>query len=343
MSTTERAAAERLLEFFRSELVGATDISLSGLSEDTHGLSRDHFVFDLHWTESGSPHRRELILIRDGDRPGQTDRASEFRLLRALEGTAIPTPKALWCDATAGLLERPFIVMERVSGVVTASLAEAYPDDASSRQALAAQLAEILIALHGLDWQAIGLDFLRVPGYAPEDHAAQRVGELEVLVLLLKPPAILNRAVEWCRARVPRTERFVVCHGDYKMDNVMHADGRVVAILDWERARIGDAVEELAYATLPYLVSTGAAVGTLGPEAFVHRYAEGAGFAIDPEALFFWQVVHHALYVFYFTLLIEGARQRGAEALQNEEATQRPLIGQLLDLIEAQLASPEAG
>jgi aminoglycoside phosphotransferase (APT) family kinase protein len=113
-----------------------------------------------------------------------------------------------------------------------------------------------------------------------------------------------------------------------------------VAILDWERARIGDPVEELAYATLPYLLSTGAAVGALDPEAFVRRYAEGAGFEIDSEALFFWRVVHHALYAFYFMLLIEGARQRGGEALQHEEATQRPRIGELLDLIEAQLASP---
>ena len=343
MSVTESAAGKGLLEFFRSELVGAADISLSGLSADTHGLSRDHFIFDLHWTESGSPHRRELILIRDGDRPGQTDRASEFRLLRALEGTGIPVPKAFWCDATTGLLERPFIVMERVSGVVTPSLSEAYPEDPSARQALAAQLAEILVALHGLDWQAIGLDFLRVPGYAREDHASQRVGELEGLALLLNPPAVLKRAVEWCRARVPRTRRIVACHGDYKMDNVMHADGRVVAILDWERARIGDPVEELAYATLPYLINTGAGVGTLDPEALLRRYAEGAGFAIDSAALFFWQVVHHALYAFYFTLLIEGARQRGAEALQHEETTQRPRIGQLLDLIEAQLASSGVG
>ena len=151
----------------------------------------------------------------------------------------------------------------------------------------------------------------------------------------------LKRAVEWCRTRVPRTERLVVCHGDYKMDNVMHAGGRVVAILDWERARIGDPVEELAYATLPYLLGTGAAVGALDPEAFVHRYAERAGCAIDPEALFFWQVVHHALYAFYFTLLIEGARPRGVEALQHEEATQRPRIDQLLGLIETQLASPD--
>jgi len=343
MSTTESATAKRLLEFFRSELVGAADISLSGLSADAHGLSRDHFVFDLHWTESGSPHRRELILIRDGDRPGQTDRADEFRLLRALEGTGIPVPKAFWCDASAGLLERPFIVMERVSGAVTPSLSEAYPEEPSFRETLAAQLAEILVALHGLDWHAIGLDFLRVPGYAPEDHASARVRELEVLAQFLNPPAVLNRAVDWCRSRVPRTERLVVCHGDYKMDNVMHAEGRVVAILDWERARIGDPVEELAYATLPYLLSTGAAVGVLDPEGFVRRYAEGAGFAIDPQALFFWQVLHHALYVFYFALLIEGARQRGVEALEHEEATQRPRIVQLLDLIEAQLASPGAG
>lgn len=58
---------------------------------------------------------------------------------------------------------------------------------------------------------------------------------------------------------------------------------------------------------------------------------------------FFWKVLHHALYVFYFTLLIEGARRRGRDALRHEEDAQRPRIGQLLDLIEVQLASPAAG
>jgi hypothetical protein len=48
MSTTESAAAKCLLEFFRSGLAGVANISLSGLSAETHGLSRDHFIFDLH-------------------------------------------------------------------------------------------------------------------------------------------------------------------------------------------------------------------------------------------------------------------------------------------------------
>jgi hypothetical protein len=68
---------ERLAEFIRHELPGADSISLRDVTLASGGLSRDHFFFDLHWSAGSTRHEWPLVLIRDGDRPGQTDRGGE--------------------------------------------------------------------------------------------------------------------------------------------------------------------------------------------------------------------------------------------------------------------------
>jgi aminoglycoside phosphotransferase (APT) family kinase protein len=332
---------ERLLRFLREQLPAARDLAVSDLVAGAQGLSREHFAFDLRWTEAGEVHEEALILIRDGERPGQTDRGNEFRLLRALERSPIRAPRAFWCDTNGRWLERPFLVMERVAGDVTPSIEQAYADAPALRERLASRLSDGLVALHRLDWRRLGLEFL-APDCAPEAYATHRVGELEALVPWLKPPEVVERAVARCREHAPRTPHLVLCHGDYKLDNVLHREGRVLALIDWERAHLGDPLEDLAYATLPYLVRTGQAAGLPDPDTFLRRYREQTELSIDAGALAFWQRVHHLLYFCYFRLLIESARARDADEARRVEAFLEPPLGLLREEIETPLARSEA-
>jgi len=135
--------ARRLLRFFRRKLPNAQRVSLANLVVGAHGLSRDHFMLDLKWLEAGRPREEPLILIRDGDRPGQTDRRAEFRLLRKLEGTSIPAPRAFWYSMSPRWLDRPLIVMERVRGEVTHSFLPIYPDNPALREKLADEFVQV--------------------------------------------------------------------------------------------------------------------------------------------------------------------------------------------------------
>jgi aminoglycoside phosphotransferase (APT) family kinase protein len=60
--------------------------------------------------------------------------------------------------------------------------------------------------------------------------------------------AAMERLVEWLSARMPATAEATLLHNDFKLDNVMldPADpARIVAVLDWEMAALGDPLIDL--------------------------------------------------------------------------------------------------
>jgi len=324
----------RLRAFLGRRLRHASAIRLSEVVAVAQGLSRDHFLFDLEWSSDGQRRREPLVLIRDGERPGQTDRGSELRLLRKLGQTGIPAPRAFWCDTSGRWLQRPFIIMERVRGNTTPPFTVAYEDDPEARERLAQRFLDILVRIHTLNWRRLRLHFLGVPPCALADYAAHRLAEAEAGVAEagadIEPQ--VARALAWCRSHTPRTQALTLCHGDYKPDNVMHEDGRVIAVIDWERAYIGDPMADLAYVCLPYLSAGGLVVGLMERQRFLEAYQKGTGFRVEEETIRFWQLFLLVITIYYFKSLIADAQERGLEPPPLE-----PFITLMLGLIDAQL------
>jgi aminoglycoside phosphotransferase (APT) family kinase protein len=327
----------RLAEFIRRELPEADEISLSEVTAASGGgVSRDHFLFDLEWSQGSTRHQWPLVLIRDGDRPAQTDRGAEFHLLRALEQTPIPAPKAHWCDTTGQWLERPFLVMERVGGAVTPPFQIPYADDPALREKLTNRFIDILCDLHGIDWKARGIDFLETADCATGDFAAAAARMFQAMIKALgvvEPQPVFERGMAWCIDHAPRTQRWTICHGDYKPDNILHADGQILAVIDWERARIGDPMADLGYVCAPHLCVGNLVSGLAEQDDIVRRYEDRFGLAVDPAAIKFWQVHLLLQTYFYFNLLTAEAARRG-NAVGPEV---KPLMDYMLKLIEEAL------
>ena len=92
-----------------------TDIEITNLTRTSSGYSRENWPFDVSWHAPGSNSRvrHELILRRDPlGSVLVTDRRVEFAVLRALEGSPVPAPRAMWLDADGEYLGRPSVVME---------------------------------------------------------------------------------------------------------------------------------------------------------------------------------------------------------------------------------------
>ena len=326
---------DRLLDFIREQLPDADQVTLSDIELGARGISRDHFVFDLKWSIGSSVQDWSLVLIRDGDRPGQTDRAKEFRLLRTLEQTAIPTPKVFWHDTSGRWLKRPFIVMQRIGGAATPPMQVVYPEDPILRQKMAEQFIDILIELHRLDWRKLELDFLGVPQCALEEFGTYWMKTVDAdlsRARVKEHHPTVDRALAWCRSQAPPARRLSVCHGDYKPDNVLHEEGRILAIVDWERVQIADPIADLAYVCVPHLRAGGLAVGLAELDFVLQRYQEGMGFEVDESHLLFWEILLLAQTVLYFQALIASRRKRGKKASSLE-----PLVPHLIGLIEQTL------
>ena len=204
---------------------------------------------------------RELVLRRPPF--GSTVKAAhdmtrEFRVLSALAPVFPPAPRAVALCEDESVLGARFYLMERVRGMILRRrLPEgvALPPDTVSR--LCGSLVETLAALHGLDYAAAGLStFGNAEGYVPRqvegwtrryrDAATDTVEEMDVVAA-------------WLAAHLPRSQGASLIHNDYKHDNIVvdpAAPDRIVAVLDWEMATIGDPLMDLG-TTLAYWVEEG--------------------------------------------------------------------------------------
>lgn len=173
----------------------------------------------------------------------------EFRMLRALEGSGCPAPRALalCTDRTVdGVL---FYVMELVEGRLFWSglLPEVAAEE---RRALHLALAGTLAGLHAVDWRADLADLAR-PGRYVERQVLRWRRQLEAASGPVDPG--LMPLADALLASLPASEARCLIHGDYRIDNVLFdpAAPRAAAVIDWELATIGDPLADLTY----YLVA----------------------------------------------------------------------------------------
>ncbi len=295
-STTAVRAGEELpaaLEpYVRHHLAAAgTGVETSGpfaVEQFAHGHSNLTYLVRLgesEWVLRRPPFGNQVKSAHDMGR--------EYRVLSRLCAVYSPAPRpVLYCD-DPGILGAPFYLMERRRGVVlrrgsTPGFARAL--DPPTARRLSTALIDNLADLHALDYRAAGLgDLGRPEGYVArqvngwaERYARARTDDV---------PA-LDRVAAWLAGSIPGESGAALVHNDYKYDNLVldPADlTRIVAVLDWEMATVGDPLMDLG-TTLGYWVEAGdppglqaagfgptAVPGSLTRQGLADRYAERSG------------------------------------------------------------------
>nr|WP_255604128.1 phosphotransferase family protein [Oscillochloris sp. ZM17-4] len=235
---------------------------------------------------------RDLVLRRPpfgANIKSAHDMGREHRILSALAGRYARAPRPLAYSDDPAILGAPFYVMERVRGIILRSSPPAGLDLTPALMgAMCGSLVQTLADLHRVDYVAAGLgDLGRPEGYVARQvagwakrYAAARTDDL---------PA-LERAAAWLQAHAPAESGVALIHNDFKYDNLVFdlADPtRVVAVLDWEMATIGDPLMDLG-TTLGYWAEPGdpAALrefgltsrpGNLSRQQLVDAYAAASG------------------------------------------------------------------
>ena len=284
---------QRLAAFLEQQLPNARHLRIEGLRRVGTGLSRENWPFDALWDEAGQQVRRQLILRRDPvGSVLETDRRLEFDVLKALERTTIPAPRAVWVDESEEWLDRPFIVMERYEGVcdyfVLNGGSLAFP--AEHRLRLARRFCEILASIHNLDWREAGLGGIFAdPG---EDAALAAIAEWQAYLerQLLEPMPELVEVLCWLRRHAPSSQATVFVHGDYKPGNALIKDGEVEVILDWETMHLGDPIEDIGWITNPLRQGEHLIPGAWERADLYAHYQELTGFTIRDAEVHFWNV-----------------------------------------------------
>ena len=193
------------------------------------------------------------------------DMARENRIL-----TALASPRAAYGKAPRPLLYvededvlgTPFYVMTRLSGVI---LRRKPPTGVSLDSATITRLSNAavdgLIEIHSLPWEEIGLGTYG----KPEGYAERQVKGWTKRYTDAKTDDVpdMERAARWLKGNLPARDNeralATVIHNDFKYDNVVLDPSeltRIVGVLDWEMATIGDPITDLA-TTLAYWIEDG--------------------------------------------------------------------------------------
>jgi len=184
--------------------------------------------------------------------PTAHDMTREFRVISALASSAVPVPTALHLCEDAAVIGAPFYVMERVRGeIIHEQLPPGLASTPDDRRRMSDAFIDALVELHAVDYQTVGLEtFGRPQGFL--ERQVRRWGEQWDRSKTRELPAI-----EELRRRLPRalpeSPPPTIVHGDYRLENMIFASGtpdRIVAILDWEMATLGDPLVDLAYALM---------------------------------------------------------------------------------------------
>jgi aminoglycoside phosphotransferase (APT) family kinase protein len=282
----------------------------------------------------GDGHSNLTFLVSDGERevvvrrpppppvpPGGHDVLREARLIQALTGTDVPVAATLAVAQAGEVLDVPFYVMDYVRGVV---ITDRTPDALATpehRRAIAEAFIDVLADLHAVDWRARGLEGFGRPEGFNERHL-RRIGGL-VADEDGNPPPAFAEIEAWLAANVPPESGESIVHNDYRIGNVMvgaEPPGRVLAVLDWELATIGDPLLDVGYVLASYphageprtpTQDFGTAVlepGYPPREALAERYAERTGRDLSDLS---W---YAAMSEWKIGVLYEYARRRGEDA-----------------------------
>ncbi|MBY0402044.1 phosphotransferase family protein [Myxococcota bacterium] len=244
---------------------------------DAAGLPGEGELPTLRALGGGS--QNELTLVERGDarmvmrKPpisAVADRVEgmrrEHRLAQALAGSEVPHPRYLAGSDDAAILGMPFFLMEAIDGwspVAGGSWESPYDVDFAARHGIGLELARGAASMARFDWKGHGLE-----GFGrPDNFHERQVDRWLAYYARIRCRELpgLDEAAVWLRGHTPRHWTPGLMHGDYQLANVMFAHGapaKLLAIIDWEMATIGDPLLDLGWVLVAW-----------GPEAADMQHA----------------------------------------------------------------------
>ena len=254
------AGLERVLaEWLAKRIEGASGVSIGELrAPGANGFSNITALFEAGWRSQGMEKRRRLVARIEPTGEGlfpTYDVGRQFDIMKALESSAVPVPKALWMERDTTILGSPFLVMEHIEGHVPSD----DPSFAASgwvlgltpqqRRTLCDNAIAALVRVHQVDWRGRGLDWLRRPGAgtSAERELAYYEHFYRWAAEGLTVP-VVEAGLAWARERIVPDDELVLSWGDSRIGNMIFGeDMRVLAVIDWEGASLATREKDLGH------------------------------------------------------------------------------------------------
>ena len=184
----------------------------------------------------------------------------EYRAIAGLHPTGFPVAKPYGLCRDDAVLGSWFYVMAMVEGrtVWDGAMPGATPE---FRRATYDAMIDTLAALHSVDVDKAGLGDFGKPG----NYFGRQVDRWTKQYRLSETETMpeMESLIAWLPATLPEQTRTSVVHGDYRIDNMIFAkdEAKVLAVLDWELATLGDPLADFTYVAMAWVTENGGRSG----------------------------------------------------------------------------------
>src|SRR5258708_3941876 len=241
MNTLNTESLQRFLDDALGDSAALTVTPLAG------GGSCEAFAIDrgdARWILRRAPRHVNV--------PGAHDVLREYQILDAIKDEPVAIARPIVSCDDPNVFGAPFFVMQRIDGsAILTHVPEQWATAPESHGRALEELVDALVAIHAVDWRACGLGELAHAGEYLPHQMTRWSAQLASYESRELPAAI--RIAEWLETSRPSDQPGALCHGDYKLDNVLFAPEsppRLAAVVDWEMAGIGDPLVDLAWALI---------------------------------------------------------------------------------------------
>jgi len=173
----------------------------------------------------------------------------EYEVITASYKTDVPVPKTYGLCEDDDIAGTTFFVMDFLDGdlfwdpmipsVTNKDRTEIYQNKNKT-----------LAKLHNVDYKKLGLQDYGKPG----NYVARQVSRWSKQYRASETDDIeaMNNLIEWLPKNIPDDDETSIVHGDYRLDNMILKDNKVIGILDWELSTLGHPIADFSYHCLSW-------------------------------------------------------------------------------------------
>ncbi|MFG1819083.1 phosphotransferase family protein [Kribbella sp. NPDC049174] len=232
---------------------------------------------------------------------GAHDMAREYRIQASLKPVFPYVPEMVAHCKDTSVIGSEFYVMERIVGTIPGHSELGVDLTPEQTRQLCFTLIDTLVDLHQVDAAQAGLtDLGRGEGYVERQVTGWSARYRKAKTWNVPS---YERVMAWLAANQPKDVRTCVIHNDFRLDNVVLAPDdplKVVGVLDWELATLGDPLMDLGgalaywvqadddWAFRRFRLQPSDAPGMITRDEIVQYYAERSG--LKPENWAFYEV-----------------------------------------------------
>jgi len=325
--------SDHLQGWLEERLGDVQQLETTNFTSPKIGYSSMTLLFDLRYRVKGESMTEPLVLRMEPQGIpifSRYDLRLQYRIMKTLAGSDVPVPRVRWFEDERSLLGSPFYVMDQIAGEVPADNPPYHTQgwlmeqDPELRRTIWLSGIAAMARINRLNHRDFDLAFLDEPDLGPtpiEQHINLYERHIDWGLERRRFP-LLDTALGWLRDNLLADEPTGFTWGDARISNQIYQGGDCVAVLDWEMARLGNPVQDVAYwLVMDHCLSEGIGVARLEglpdeAETLSH-WERISGHRAEAEPLLFYKIFAAFCFTFVMARVMTREKQQGTMPAEN--------------------------